>query len=333
MPSPVTVAQGTSVRLASAAGLSKADAKFAGWNIGDKTYQAGDLVTLEESKKAVAQWTNDENIIPYNPKDPITRPDGYVRVTFEADPGLKLTEEKAYYVKANKGITLGNTELVKPAYETETGYKFDKWDKEDTTKIETTDIVVTAKATKLDTVIPEKDDKGNPNTNPAGYKVVTFVIKTGDESKGSITGFAKFYVNPTEYVTINPPATKPNAGYEFGAWDKDAKIPTVYDKDTTITGSFNGLKDVIPKTNPDGSENKQPDGYKTVTFVIDPATGGKIADKEVTVYYVNPAKDVTVTQPKTQADTGYTFEKWNQDTSTAKKYTENTTVKGNFKKA
>ena len=92
------------------------------------------------------------------------------------------------------------------------------------------------------------------------------------------------------------------------------------------------MKDVVPKTKPDGTENKKPDDYKTVTFVIDPATGGKIADKEVTVYYVNPAKDVTVPQPKTVADTGYIFEKWDADTTTAKKYTKDTTVKGNFKK-
>ena len=333
VPEVVTVAQGTSVRLASAAGLTKKNAKFAGWKIGEKIYQAGDLVTLEESKAAVAQWTNDQNIIPYDPvNNPTTRPDDtYVRVTFAVEDGLKLKEQKAYYVKKDAGIKLGDTNLVKPGYKVETGYKFDKWDKKDTLVI-TEDILVTAKATKLDNVIPEKDDKNNPNTKPDGYKEVTFVIKNDDKTKGSIEGVAKFYVNPTEYVTINPPATKAETGYAFGAWDKDATIPTVYDKDTTITASFNGLKDLIPKTNPDGSENKQPDGYKTVSFVIDPSTGGKIADKEVTVYYVNPAKEVTVPQPKTAAETGYVFEKWNQDTTTAKKYTEDTTVKGNFKK-
>ena len=286
-----------------------------------------------------ATYKESDNIIPYDPSvaDPMPRPEGYVRVTFAADPGLKLTESKAYYVKANakdaegNPITLGNSELIKPAYKEETGYKFKEWDKTDDTVVNT-DILVTAKATKLDNVIPEKDGEGNTNEKPAGYKEVTFVVKTGDEAKGSITGVAKFYVNPTEYVKINPPATKANTGYEFGAWDKDATIPTVYDKDTKITGSFNGLKDIIPKTNPDGTENKQPDGYKTVTFVIDPATGGKIADGEVTVYYVNPAKEVTVPQPKTAADTGYEFETWDKDTATAKKYTEDTTVKGNFKK-
>ena len=340
VPAKVTVDHGTSVRLAGQGTLTKENATFAGWKLDgeDKIYQPGDQVTLEKARTATAQWTNDKNIIPYNPDEPITRPKGYVRVTFAADPGLKLTEQKAYYVKANakdaqgNAITLGNAELVKPAYEAQTGYKFKEWDKEDSLVIEAADILVTAKATKLDNVIPEKDSEGNPKTKPEGYKEVTFVIKTGDEAKGSIEGVAKFYVNPTEYVTINPPATKAETGYEFGAWDKDATIPAVYDKDTTITGSFNGLKDVIPNKNPDGTENKQPAGYKTVTFVIDPATGGNIADGEVTVYYVNPAKEVTVPQPKTAADTGYEFDKWDQDTTTAKKYAEDIKVKGNFKK-
>ena len=310
---------------------------FKDWKIGADA--AGDKYVPTTAKKfteattITATYEEAKNIIPYDPKEPITRPEGYVRVTFAADPGLKLTKQKAYYVKKNAGITLGNADLVKPGYEAQTGYKFDKWDKEDSLVIETTDIVVTAKATKLDNVIPEKDTNGNTNEKPTGYKEVTFVIKDDDKTKGSIDGVAKFYVNPTEYVTINPPKTTANTGYEFGAWDKDASIPAVYKEDATITGSFNGLKDVIPKTNPDGTENKQPAGYKTVTFVIDPATGGKIVDGETTVYFVNPAKDVTVPQPKTIADTGYEFEKWDKDTTKQTKYTDDkTVVKGNFKK-
>lgn len=314
---------------------------FKEWKLGadanGETYNPSTPKKFTEATTITATYTESDNIIPFDPTnldDPkVVRPEGYVKITFEAEKGLKLTEQKAYYVKKNAGITLGNAELVKPKYSEDTGYKFNKWDKEDSLVIEAADIIVTAKATKLDNVIPEKKEDGTPNEKPEGYKEVTFVIKTGDETKGSIDGVAKFYVNPTEYVKINPPTTKANTGFEFGAWDKDATISTVYDKDTTITGNFNGLKDIIPKTNPDGTGNKQPAGYKTVTFVIDPATGGKIVDGEVTVYYVNPAKEVTVPQPKTTAETGYEFKEWDQDTvTTAKKYTADTTVKGNFKK-
>ncbi|MFR6454435.1 MAG: S-layer homology domain-containing protein, partial [Peptoniphilus lacrimalis] len=334
VPAELTVDYDTDVRLAGKGNLAKKDASFKGWKIGTEIHQAGDQINLKEDTTAYAQWTKDQNIIPYNPSatDPMPRPDDtYVRVTFAADDGLKLTEQKAYYVKKDANITLGDTGLVKPKYDVETGYKFDKWDKDDSLVI-TTDTTVTAKSTKLGTVIPEKDINGQPNAQPEGYKVVVFKVKDGDADKGSITGVNKFYVNPTEYVTINPPTTKANTGFEFGGWNYDTTRPTVYDKDRTIEASFNGLKDLIPKTNPDGSENKQPAGYKKVEFVIDPATGGQIGKDEVTVYYVNPAKEVTLPQPKTLAETGYVFEKWDQNTATAKKYTEDTTVKGNFKK-
>lgn len=334
VPPVLTVDYNTDVRLAGKGNLAKKDANFKGWKIGDKIHQVGDQINLKEDTTAIAQWDDDKKIIEYNPVDnPTTRPDDtYVRVTFAVEDGLKLTEQKAYYVKKGAGIKLGDTNLVKPGYTVETGYKFDKWDKEDTLEI-TTDVLVTAKSTKLGTVIPEKDKNGTPNAKPKGYKEVVFKIKDADQTKGSLEGNTKFYVNPSEYVTINTPTAKANTGFEFGGWDKDATRPTVYAEDlTTITASFNGLKDLIPKTNPDGSENKKPDGYKTVSFVIDPATGGKIVDGEVTVYYVNPAKDVTLPQPKTLVETGYEFEKWDQDTAKAKKYTDDTTVKGNFKK-
>ncbi len=334
VPPALTVDYKTSVRLAGKGNLAKKDAKFLGWKIGDKTYQAGDQINLRENKTAYAQWDDDKKIIEYNPVDnPTTRPDDtYVRVTFAVDNGLELKEFKAYYVKKDAGKKLGDTELVKPGYSEEIGYKFDKWDKDDDLVI-TTDVLVTAKATKLDTVIPEKDKNGNPNTKPEGYKEVVFKVKDEDQSKGSLEGVTKFYVNPNEYVTINPPTTNANTGYEFGAWDKDATIPTVYkDEVTTITASFNPIKDVIPKINPDGTENKKPDGYKTVTFVIDPATGGQIVDKEVTVYYVNPDKDVTINPPQTIADTGYKFNAWDKNTTVPTNYAVDTTVRGSFTK-
>ncbi|WP_159082051.1 S-layer homology domain-containing protein [Aedoeadaptatus coli] len=311
---------------------------FNEWKIGDvntgETYKVGTPKQFKSTTTITATYTEAKNIIPYDPSvpDPMVRPEGYVRVTFAAEKGLKLTEQKAYYVKKNAGIILGDKDLVKPAYKEETGYKFDKWDQEDTLKIETTDIVVTAKATKLDNVIPEKDDKGKPNEKPKGYKEVTFVIKDGDEAKGSIDGVAKFYVNPTEYVTINPPATTANTGFKFGAWDKDATIPTVYDKDATITGSFNGLKDIIPKTKEDDSE--KPEGYVKVTFELEKLDGkevGEFAPDATTVYYVNPNKDVYPLSPTPITKTGYKFKGWTPQV-VFKKYSKDTTFKGSFEK-
>ena len=309
---------------------------FKGWKIGENAdgavYNPAVAQKFETATTITATYDKAEDIIPYDPSvpDPMVRPDGYVRVTFAADPGLKLTEQKAYYVKKNANITLGDPSLVKPKYSEETGYKFDKWDMEDSLVIEAADIVVTAKATKLDNVIPEEKEDGTPNEKPKGYKTVTFVVKTGDESKGSIKGVTKYYVNPTEYAKITPPEAKPNTGYVFGSWDKDPTIPTVYKEDTTITGSFNELGAVIPKTNPDGTENKQPAGYVRVTFM---AIGeGYIPTGETRVYFVNPEKEVTITPPKAKGNTGYEFNKWNQDTTESTRYPNDTIVTANFKK-
>lgn len=293
-----------------------------------------------EATTITATYDEAKNIIPYDPKEPITRPEGYVRVTFEADPGLKLTEQKAYYVKQNakdaagesltlKAIKEDRTNYGYPTYSEDTGYKFDKWDKEDSLVIETADIVVTAKGTKLDNVIPEKDKNGKTNEKPEGYKEVTFVVKTEDASKGSIEGVTKFYVNPKEYVTINPPSIKANTGYEFGAWSHDATNPTNYKTDTTITASFNQKDAVIPQTTNDDSE--KPAGYKTVTFVIE-GEGGRIRSDSTKVYYVDPNREVYLKSPGVVTNRGYKFANWKPSPAGCQKYPKDTTIKGSFDK-
>lgn len=100
-----------------------------------------------------ATYTESDNIIPYDPKDPKAKPDGYITVSFDAELGLKLKEVKYYFVKKNakdtegNPITLGSAALKKPAYDVASGYAFNGWNKPDTTEIKE-DIVVIAKARK-----------------------------------------------------------------------------------------------------------------------------------------------------------------------------------------
>ena len=327
-PAEVKVDYNTSVRLANQGDLKKTDASFAGWTIDGKDYKVGEEIILTKDSKAIAKWTNDKTIIPYDPiKNPTTRPDDtYVRVTFAADPGLKLTQQKAYYVKKNAGITLGNAELKKPGYEAETGYKFVKWDKEDALVIEASDIVVTAKAAS----IPDFVEKTNEHPNKPDDKYVTVTFKADNSGNGTVTE-KTYFVNPNKYVTLTPPDdAKGNTGYEFGAWSQDAKIPTVYDKDTTITASFNETKAVIPNKNPDGSVNKQPPGYVTVTFEANKQ--GQIPADEITVYYVDPNRDVIINPPTAKGNTGYEFEKWDKKTTRKQRYDKDTTVTASFTK-
>ncbi len=310
--------------------------RFKEWKIGvdDKgdKYTPSTPKKFEEATTITATYEEAKNIIPYNPEEPITRPDGYVRVAFAADPGLKLTEQKAYYVKKNAGIKLGNADLIKPKYEAQSGYKFEKWDKDDTTVILDADIIVTAKATKLETVIPAT---AAPNEKPDGYKEVNFVIKTGDESKGSLEGTTKYYVNPNEYVTITPPTPKAETGFVFGSWDKDTKVPNQYKNDETITASFNTLGDHIPEDKGDGTKNTKPEGYYTVTFEIEKVNNkvpAKFVKGEKLVYFVKPNAKVTINPPQYILETGYKFEKWEPDTTQETTYAKDTVVKGIFTK-
>ena len=295
-----------------------------------------------------ATYDEAKNIIPYNPNEPKTRPDGYVRVTFAADPGLKLTEQKAYYVKQNakdaqgQPLTLGNAEIVKPGVKAEIGYEIkvennkQVWEPADTTKIETSDIVVTAKATPLADTIEKIDEN---TKKPDGYVEVKFV--SGDNGKlfngqTEITD-KTYYVNPNKYVTLTPPTPKGNTGFVFGSWDKDAKVPTQYtdQNGTTITASFNPLGDLIPEKEDDGKTNTKPNGYYTVNFEIEKVNNkepAKFVKGEKLVYFVKPNASVTINPPQYITETGYEFEKWDPDTRQNTTYTKDTTVYGKFTK-
>ena len=279
-----------------------------------RTWTSGIKGKFTKETTITAEYTEVQNIIPYDPvTDPTTRPDGYVRVTFVAEKGLNLENVKHYYVKKNAGIKLGNTALVKPEVKAETGYKFVKWDSEDTTEIKDADIVVTAKAKELESFIP-----ADGNKKPDGYVEVTFVA----EANGSLKGVLKYYVNPTKYVAFNPPETIGDTGYEFASWSQNSAQNTNYTKDTKITAKFNQIGAVSLVDKP---------GYVKVDFVII-GKGGSILDGQTRTYYVDPNRDVTLNAPVTSADVGYEFASWSPDPATEKKYNGPTTIEGTFKK-
>ena len=324
--------------------VAKATYNFKEWKMGANAdgavYTPSTAQKFTEATTVItATYEETKNIIPYDPSaaDPMVRPEGYVRVTFAADKGLKLTEQKAYYVKANAGITLGNGELIKPKYDVETGYKFKEWDKDDTTKIEASDIVVTAKATAL----PDYDTVEHPD-----YVKVTFKADTNGvikDTSGNTIAEQVYYVNPKKFVKLPAPTPVGSTGYDFAAWSSDKVQGDFslanyinYTEDTTITAKFNQKDAVYPKL--DGST--KPTGYVEVTFKVT-GTDGKIADNEITTYYVDPSREVSLKAPKTIAGTGFVFDGWRlEDNTTAakinpadKKYYQNkTTIYGSFKK-
>lgn len=146
----------------------------------------------EQETIITATYTKSDDIIPFDPSDPdpMVRPEGYVKVTFDADLGLKLSESKAYYVKKNAGITL--KQLTKPEYKEASGYEFDKWDKEDTLEIKDQDIVVTALAKQASSPGKPGDEPGHRPSYPEiiyrdriveKEKIVEKIVKVGENDE------------------------------------------------------------------------------------------------------------------------------------------------------
>ncbi|WP_322627213.1 S-layer homology domain-containing protein, partial [Aedoeadaptatus coxii] len=296
---------------------------------GDK-YVPTTAKNFTEATTITATYEKAEDIIAYDPKDPKTKPEGYVRVTFEAEEGLTLSNDKAYLVKKDANITLGNAKLVKPDKTAKTGYEFKEWDKKDDLVLGTEDVVVKALATTL----PATKEKKPGEQAPDGYVEVKFVAGDNGKLTENNADIAEkvYYVNPNKYVTITPPTAVGNTGYEFGAWNKDAKIPTQYkDPVTTITANFNKLKAVIPKIN---DQTKKPDGYVTVTFKLKDKNGseskdGYISETTPSEFFVNPNIEVILTEPKVVPKIGYELKGWNPELNW-RKYTKDTEIIGSF---
>lgn len=140
---------------------------------------------------------------------------------------------------------------------------------------------------------------------------VNFVIKGegGQIVEGEII---TYFVNPNEEVTIPQPKTKAEIGYEFEAWDTDTTTKAKYETDTTVTGSFKKLDDIIPSTDENGKPNAKPEGYVTVTF--DKGANGNLTGQ--TVYYVNPKAGKTLAnitkKPTVSPETGYNADGWDK---------------------
>ncbi|MHC5098859.1 InlB B-repeat-containing protein, partial [Peptoniphilus genitalis] len=306
-------------------GFTVADTK---WN---PNFDTATVITADATY--TAKYTASQDIIPS--KDPQTnqpndKPEGYVTLTFDkGNNGKEIKGETVYYVNPKANPTKKLSDITKPSVTPDVGWKLkdgeDAWDTKDNFEI-TIDKKVTAQYEAIRDVVPEKEDS-ETNQQPNGYVKVTF--KADNSGNGTVTETV-YFVNPNKYVNLKPPTdAKGKTGYEFGSWSEDLSNYKQYKGDRIITASFNPINSVIPKID---ENTTKPDGYKTVTFIIE-GEGGSIVDSETTTYFVDPNREVKIQQPKTNAKTGYKFKTWNQDTiTTAKKYTIDTTVKGSFEK-
>ncbi|MDY3923463.1 MAG: S-layer homology domain-containing protein, partial [Ezakiella sp.] len=299
-------------------------AKYEGLSIPSAAYKDGtksfdkwntlpeDNFEVKEPLTIKASYADVKTIIPYDPSDPMGRPDDrYVRLTFEGTKGINLSDVKSYYIKKDAGITLGDASIIKPTQKPEIGYAFNGWDKDDTTPINT-DIVVKAKAVELEDVIEVKDGVSSPE----GYVTVKFI--SGEN--GAVVE-KSYYVNPNKYVTLTPPTESeinPDTGYEFSAWDRDVTHNQQYKVDTDIKAVFS----------PTGAISTTPvDDYSKITFEIE-GEGGSIVGQNTV--YVDPNRSVTLKGPKLDVEVGYYFDSWNPPINQTT-FSEDTIIKGRFK--
>ena len=217
-----------------------------------------------------------EDVIPAEPG--VTKPDGYVTVTFKTDGNGTLGGKTIYYVNPNKQVILNP-----PTTTGNTGYVFRQWS-QDVTK--STQYRWNTTVTAYFKQIPAVQTKPTP-----GYVKVDFVLagNGGSIKSGETT---TYYVDPNRAVTLTPPQYDTNIGYRFEKWSPDPKTARTYNRPTTINGTFTALDDVIEAK----SGVTQPNGYVKVTFRSD-ESGTLTGAKE---YYVNSTKPVDLT-PKADA--------------------------------
>ena len=188
-------------------------------------------------------------------------------------------------------------------------------------KNEGVSVTVTAKnkfgtEKKIVNIVAVPDTVPGSQDKPAGYVTVTFA--KGDH--GSLSGELSQHVNPTKITDLKTlvPKVKADIGFKHIGWDKELK--TKFDKDTTITATYEALPDVIP-----GSQDK-PEGYVTVTFAK--GDHGKLEGE--TSQHVNPTKitDLKTLAPKVTADTGFKHTGWNK--ALKAKFDKDTTVTATY---
>lgn len=247
------------------------------------------------------------------------KPDGYVTVSFLEDDNThagdqargSLIGETKFYVNPKAGKT--NADLKEPTIKANTGFEVDKtkWDpefKSDT--VITEDKTYTAKYKDGQDVIPVPDPT-NPPQKPEGFIRVKFDL----DGKGTTSDTKEFYVNPNKEVEITAPTVTGKGNYvqKTGeeAWSPTFATKAKYDRDTTFVAQYTFDKDIIPQK-PGEDKPVVPDNYVKVTFKE--GEHGIISSSQTTIYWVNPDKEVDLTNvaPEVYAKPEYKYSGWDK---------------------
>ena len=317
VPEKQTAAYGGKVRLANAAGLTKDNSVFNGWEIGGTTYKAGEEVTLNGDTKATAQWK------------PVTH-----TVRFDTKGGSDVASQKVAH-----GNTATNPEAPKLD-----GKVFMGWKEEGKDKF----FDLTSAINENKTLIAQWQDPVQKikETDPVEDQFIKVTFKQG--AHGQLAGgeatykVAKGYdLTQAKEKGLVVPEIQPNKYYKAQdantGWDKALDLTLEEgQKEKIFTAQYAPEADLIPidpkVTNPEIIKNEKPEGMVLVQFVVDDTKAFMVATSK---FYVAPNKEVTITPPTVYNRPGQDkFDGWqkvNLDDKGLLKgtYTEDTSILAN----
>ena len=286
VPAKVEVDHGTKVRLANADNLSKENAKFAGWKIGEKTYQAGDEITLNENTTATAQWTATKHTVTFNSKG------GSDVASQTVEHGNTATEPKA--PRLDGKVFMGWKEK-----ESDTNY------------FDFANTAITEDKTLI--AIWEKPVQKIKENDPVEEQFIKVTFKEGDHGKLTLEGTEQ--TNPVAYKVdknytmaqamkngLVVPKAIANTYYKlaenFSGWDKALDLTLAAgETEKVFTAQYAPIADVIPidpaKTDEE-IQKERPDDMVVVKFVVDET---KAFMEATSKFYVAKNKEVTITPP------------------------------------
>lgn len=244
-----------------------------------------------------------------NPTKPT--PEGYVRVTFKAGEGVEdFKDAKTYDVKEGTALTKEQY----PTAKAKVGYKDPKWDVAPGTAITKDNATITATATKEKDIIPD----GPGVIKPEGYYTVEFLegkhgefkpIKENGTEKPQVT---VYYVNPEAKVKmsqIKAPTVTAKVGYKFDSWSKEYQAEAVITGDRQITAVYIYVEGVSTEAKDGWTKVTLKSGDKGQFTKTTNVAEGETSTEEFDdlVYYVDPAREVTIPAPVVKATVGNTF--------------------------
>lgn len=283
-PAELKVDHGTTVRLAGPGELKKDNATFAGWKIGETTYQAGDEVTLNENTTATAQWKPVEHKVTFNTKGGSNVASQTVEHNGHAtNPEVPTLDGKVFMGWKEKG-----KEAEANYFDFGTPIEADKtliaqWQDpvqkiDENATVEEQFIKVTFLKGDHGTLVPAKDQTADTVT----YKVAKGYTFDDAAKHGLVVpGIA-----PAKYY---------KAKADNNGWDKELKLEG---ENATFTAQYEPEADVIPVdpkvTDSETIKKEMPEGMVLVEFVVDDE---KAFMETTSKFYVAKNKEVTLKAP------------------------------------